>query len=147
MVQKYQNLSSLQHNSRLCMSRCLCVGLHNASAPPTQLQTAIVSRLQNQGIEPQINVSIHSPHLQMYRNPETTMFYVYILLILCYAPYWSMFIVVQLIGRDSTKIAALSFSMTVLFANASLKPFLYSWRMHEIRHEILTAMSNIFQRK
>ena len=112
-----------------------------------KLQTAIVFRLQNQGIEPQISVSIHSPHLQMYRKSVTTMFYVYILLILCYAPYWSMFIVFQLTGRDSTKIAALSFSMTVLFANASLNPFLYCWRIHEIRHEILTAMSNIFQRK
>ena len=112
-----------------------------------KLQTAIVSRIQIQDNEPQIRVSIHSPHLQMYRKSGTTMFYIYILLILCYAPYWSMFMVVQLTDRDSTKIAALSFSMTVLFANASLNPFLYCWRIHEIRHEILTAMSNIFRRK
>lgn len=111
-----------------------------------KLQTVISSRLQNQDSEPQVSVqvNVYTPHLQMYRRSVTTMFYIYILLILCYAPYLAMFIIVEVTGRDSTKIAALSFSITILFANASLNPFLYCWRIQEIRQEILTAASRIF---
>lgn len=112
-----------------------------------KLQTVIASRLQDRDSETQVNVNIHTPHLQLYRRSVTTMFYIYVLLILCYVPYWSMFIVIQVTGRDATKIAALSFSITVLFANASVNPFLYCWRIHEIRHEILTVISYLFHRK
>ena len=112
-----------------------------------KLQAAITSRLQIPDNEPKVSVNTYTPHLQLYRRSVTTMFYIYILLILCYAPYWSMFIVIQITGTDSTKIAALSFSITVLFANASVNPFLYCWRIHEIRQEILNAMSRIFRSK
>lgn len=114
-----------------------------------KLQTVIASRLQIQDNDPKvtITVNVHTPHLQLYRRSVTTMFYIYLLLILCYAPYLSMFFVIQFTGRNSTKIAALSFSMTILFANASINPFLYCWRIQEIRHEIVTAISRIFRRK
>lgn len=114
-----------------------------------KLQTVIASRLQKQDNEPQISlqVNVYTPHLQLYRRSVTTMFYIYILLILCYAPYLAMFIIVEVTGRDSTKIAVLSFSITILFANASLNPFLYCWRIQEIRQEIKVAASRIFRRK
>ena len=113
------------------------------------LQTVIASRLQIQDGHPKvtIEVNVHTPHLQLYRTSVTTMFYIYILLILCYAPYLSMFFVIQFTGRNSTKIGALSFSMTILFANASINPFLYCWRIQEIRHEIVSAISRIFRSK
>ena len=112
-----------------------------------KLQTVIASRLQIQGSDPKVTIAVHTPHLQLYRKSVTTMFYIYILLILCYAPYLTMFLVIQFTGRNSTKIAALSFSMTIVFANASINPFLYCWRIQEIRHEILTAISRIFRPK
>lgn len=113
-----------------------------------KLQTVIASRLQIHDNELHVSVELpHTPHLQLYRRSVTTMFYIYILLILCYAPYLTMFIVIQVTGRDSTKIAVLSFSITILFANASLNPFLYCWRIQEIRHEISTAASKLFRRK
>ena len=112
-----------------------------------KLQTAIASRFQIHDTEPQVSVEILTPHLQLYRRSVTTMFYIYILLIICYAPYWAMFIVIDVTGRDSIKIAAMSFSITVLFANASFNPFLYCWRIPEIRQEILTVVSKIFCRK
>ena len=113
-----------------------------------KLQTMIVSRLQNQDNEPQANVEVnaYTPHLQLYRKSVTTMFYIYVLLILCYIPYLAMFIIVEVTGRDSKKIAALSFSITILFANASLNPFLYCWRIQEIRQEILTAAKKVYRR-
>ncbi|XP_068730946.1 adenosine receptor A3-like [Montipora capricornis] len=109
------------------------------------LQTAITSRL-NPFNEREANISIQTPHLQLYRRSVTTMFYIYILLILCYTPYWSMFIVIQLTGRNYSKIVALSLSMTILFANASLNPFLYCWRIQEIRREIVSAISKLCRR-
>lgn len=114
-----------------------------------KLLTMIELRLQNQDNEPQANVQVneYTPHLQLYQKSVTTMFYIYFLLILCYTPYLAMFIIVEVTGRDSTKIAALSFSITILFANASLNPFLYCWRILEIRQEILTAAKNVFRRK
>lgn len=133
---------------------CLCLVIC-ASAYITlqirlhKLQTLIASRLQIHDSEPKVSVevNVHTPHLQLYRRSVTTMFYIYILLILCYAPYLTMFFVIQFTGRNSTKIAALSFAMTILFANASLNPFLYCWRIQEIRHKIVTATSRIFRPK
>ena len=109
----------------------------------------IASRFQTQDTESQVilHVKENTPHLQLYRRSVVTMFYIYILLILCYVPYLSMFIVIEVTGRDSVKIACLSFAMTVLFANASLNPFLYCWRIQEIRREISKAANNIFCRK
>ena len=109
----------------------------------------IASRFQTQDTESQVifHVKENTPHLQLYRRSVVTMFYIYILLILCYVPYLSMFIVIEVTGRDSVKIACLSFAMTVLFANASLNPFLYCWRIQEIRREISKAAKNIFCRK
>lgn len=113
------------------------------------LQNIITSRFQTQDTDSQVIVHVNedTPHLQRYRRSVTTMFYIYILLILCYAPYLSMFVVIEVTGRDSIKIATLSFAITVLFANASLNPFLYCWRIQEIRQEILRAAKIIFRRK
>ena len=114
-----------------------------------KLQTVITSRLQNRDSNPNVSIAVNvqTPHLQLYRRSVTTMFYIYILLILCYAPYLAMFFVIQFTGRNSTKTAAFSFSMTILFANASINPFLYCWRIPEIRHEILATISRIFRPK
>lgn len=134
---------------------CVCLAIC-ASAYITlqirlhKLQTVITSRLQIQDSDPKVSIEVsgvHTPHLQLYRRSVITMFYIYILLIICYIPYLAMFFVIQFTGRNSTKIAAFSFSMTILFANASVNPFLYCWRIPEIRHEILTAISRTFRPK
>lgn len=112
-----------------------------------KLQYIIASRLHNEDNEPSISTSVHTPHLHLYRRSVTTMFYIYVLLILCYVPYWSMFIVIELTDKNTTKVAVLSFSITMVFANASLNPFLYCWRIHEIRQQILAAIPNCLRRK
>lgn len=135
------------------ISVCICLVICASAYITLQIrlrkqQTVIKSRFRNHDQnEPKGIVKIHTPHLHLYQRSVTTMFYIYILLILCYAPYWLMFIVIQITGRNSTKIAALSFSMTLLFANASVNPFLYCWRIHEVRKEILKILDRIRCRK
>ena len=68
-----------------------------------KLQTVIASRLQIQGSDPKVTIAVHTPHLQLYRKSVTTMFYIFILLILCYAPYLTMFFVIQFTGSSQTR--------------------------------------------
>ena len=69
------------------------------------------------------------------------MFYVYVLMLVCYVPYLSMFFVIQTTKVNAAKIVALSYTMTVLFANSAFNPFLYCWRIKEIRKEVLSTLA------
>ena len=77
-----------------------------------------------------------------YKRSVMSMFYIYILLLVCYTPYLVMFIVIETSKVNSTKIAALSYSITILFANSAFNPFLYCWRIKEIRNDVSTVISN-----
>ena len=76
-----------------------------------------------------------------YKRSVISMFYIYILLLVCYVPYLVMFIVLETSKVNATKIAAISYSITILFANATFNPFLYCWRIREIRKDVFTTIS------
>ena len=106
-----------------------------------QLRKQTVSRWQTQGITPQQGNIASSKKFGAYKRSVGTMFYVYVLMLVCYGPYLSMFFVIQFTKVTPTKILALSYSMTVLFANSACNPFLYCWRIKEIRKEVLSTLA------
>ena len=81
-----------------------------------------------------------TPRFGVQKRSVINMFYVYLLMFVCYVPYLSMFVVIQTTKVNSTKIAALSYTMTLLFANSAFNPFLYCFRIKEIRKEVLAAI-------
>lgn len=81
-----------------------------------------------------------TPRFGVQKRSVINMFYVYLLMFVCYVPYLSMFVVIQTTKVNSTKIAALSYTMTLLFANSAFNPFLYCFRIKEIRKVVLAAI-------
>lgn len=84
--------------------------------------------------------NITSPRFGAHKRSVTNMFYVYSLMLICYVPYLSMFYVIQTTKVNPTKIAVLSYTMTLLFANSAFNPFLYCWRITEIRKEVVKIL-------
>lgn len=82
-----------------------------------------------------------SPKFVAHKRSVANMFCVYFLLLICYVPYLSMFYVIQTTKVNPTKIAVLSYTMTLLFANSAFNPFLYCWRIKEIRQEVLKMLT------
>ena len=76
-------------------------------------------------------------HLNMVQSKKSAIntFIYYISTILCYSPVFiSMFILVIFPERPRK---AWIFADTVLFMNSSINPFLYCWRLHELRTAVI----------
>ena len=68
-------------------------------------------------------------------------FLIYIILLVCYMPYSSVTILVFKDGGYSPSFANVSIvTITIVYLNSSINPFLYCWRVREIR----TAMKHHF---
>lgn len=107
----------------------------------SRLRKQTVSRWNGGEITPKEADSAGSRRLGAYKRSVTNMFYVYALMLVCYVPYLSMFSVIQTTKVNSTKIVALSYTMTVLFANSAFNPFLYCWCIKEIRNEVFLTLT------
>ena len=82
-----------------------------------------------------------SPKLRAHKRSVINMFCVYILLLICYVPYLCMFFVIHTAKVNPTNIVVLRYTITLLFANSALNPFLYCWRIKEIRKEVLKMIA------
>ena len=106
-----------------------------------QLRKKTVSRWNGGEVTPKEANNVRSRKFGAYKRSVTNMFYVYALMLVCYVPYLAMFFVIQTTKVNSTKILALSYTMTVLSANSAINPFLYCWRIREIRSEVLLTLT------
>ena len=106
-----------------------------------QLRKKTGSRLNGGEITPKEANSVRSRRFRAYKRSVTNMFYVYALMLVCYVPYLAMFFVIPSTKVNSTKILVLSYTMTLLFANSAFNPFLYCWRIREIRSKVLLTLN------
>ena len=101
-------------------------------------------------------LQIHS-HIQAFddRNARTiriislrksafNAYVLFIVLVICYSPYLVVCIL-HFIGKAGE--LGLLLSSTVVFLNSALNPFLYYWRVREIRLAVLRTFRNIVSRE
>lgn len=62
-------------------------------------------------------------------------FIVYLVLIICYCPYLVVYVTSSFISIND--FLARSIASTIVFTNSTLNPFLYCWRLREIREVVL----------
>lgn len=82
-----------------------------------------------------------------FRTSSLAMFYVYLILLLCYLPYTSLAILFPLFKTNTSVKTAFEVSWTLVYLNSALNPVLYSWRLKGIRMAVKDILYGLFKRK
>jgi len=70
-------------------------------------------------------------------------FYVYVVFLICYLPYFISWAVCNISGPDIEFKRCWLYSWTVAYLNSSLNPVIYCWKMRHIRHAIMDILRNM----
>ena len=82
------------------------------------------------------------------RKSAISMFYVYLVLLVCYLPQYCGIVVHLIQHPPSTALGEFRlFSKTLVFLNSSLNPVIYGWKMRHIRHALIDTLRNLFPRQ
>jgi len=79
-----------------------------------------------------------------YKKTVNSLLWIYGLLLVCYMPHLTSLLVTLFTGLNPTSRFALHLSSIAVFANSSLNPILYCWKIKEIR-EIVIANINVLR--
>ena len=71
------------------------------------------------------------------------LFYVYLVLLICYLPYFVGLAAIELNGPTVPLKRFSLFSWTLVYLNSSLNPVIYCWKMRHIRQAIMDILRNI----
>ena len=82
-----------------------------------------------------------------YRRSALNMLWIYGLFILCYLPYLCIVTVRRLIGSSVLVQCILEFTVTIVFLNSFLNPFLYCYRLPEIRNSVLETLRKVCSKR
>ena len=102
----------------------------------------------------QAHINAHVPHVRAWgeddlrrnqsmaqiKKSSINMFLVSCLLLLCYTPYLSTAVVMGFKGVDSSILAVHEFTWSCMLINSCLNPFVYFWRLREIRVAVLQTL-------
>ena len=82
------------------------------------------------------------------RKSAISMFYVYLVFLVCYLPQYCVVVAHLIQSPPSTALAGLWFyAFTLMFLNSSLNPVIYGWKMRHIRHAMIDTLRNLFPRQ
>lgn len=100
-----------------------------------RLHRAQIMAQVRMGADRHLKVTSHL-FFSRWKRSTASMFYVCILIFLCFFPYFCTAGVIQVTGHSVTKLIVLEFTGTVTFINSSLNPLFYYWRVAEIREAV-----------
>ncbi|XP_066030417.1 histamine H2 receptor-like [Pocillopora verrucosa] len=69
-----------------------------------------------------------------------SLFYVYLLLLICYLPFFICSAVIRILGSSIASKHFFLYSLTLIFLNSSLNPVIYCWKMRHVRHAIMDIL-------
>ena len=104
-----------------------------------------IRRLQRQIREQQTN-PLPQQHawnnfsIGQYKKLLNTTILIFFLLLACYLPYFTVITVRMVIESSSTTILMWNITAGFIYVNSLLNPLVYSWRMREIRREVVIAL-------
>ena len=92
---------------------------------------------------PQVAQNDQIANADRLRKSAVGAFYLYLVFLLCYLPQFCNFAVVAIFNLSAgIKVFSIS-SITLLFLNSSLNPFIYCWKMRRIRHAVMDILRNV----
>ena len=102
-----------------------------------------VRRHKNQIQCMQIQEVTHSDEIKNFIaliKSTVSIFYVYLLLLICYLPFFICSAVMRIYGSSIASKQFFLYSMTLVFINSSLNPVIYCWKMRHVRHAIMNIL-------
>ena len=102
----------------------------------------IIRYHRRQIISTEMNARKHEKMAQRKRN-TFKMFVVHCVLVLCYLPYSICLLVVKSYDYTNCSWIGINFALTVVNINSSVNPFIYCYRMRQIRRAMITTLYKI----
>lgn len=100
----------------------------------SQIRSQTRHKIENQASNEAL---INSTH---YRKSVLGMFMVYVVLLFCYLPYLSVACVVVVQDINTTNRLLFELTRTLVYANSAINPFIYCWRLHDIRTAVMQRL-------
>ena len=108
----------------------------------------IVRRHKNQIHSMQVQEVAHSDEIKnliVLIKTAVSIFYVYLVLLICYLPSSICMAVIQIYGSSIALKQFFLYSVTLVFLNSSLNPVIYCWKMRHVRHAIVNILRKMFR--
>ena len=105
-----------------------------------------VRRHKNQIHSMQVQEVAHSDELKNFMvlmKSTVSIFYVYLVLLICYLPFFICSAVILIYGSSIASRHFFLYSMSLVFLNSSLNPVIYCWRMRHVRRTIMDILRKI----
>lgn len=83
-------------------------------------------------------------NVPVYKKSVKNMFFIYCVIFICFVPYFLALMVLFSVGLGSSTFLVLSLSYVIIILNSSLNPFVYCWRIREIRRQVLSILNDIY---
>ena len=102
-----------------------------------------VRRHKNQIHSLQVQEVAHSDeikHFIVLVKSTASIFYVCLLLLICYLPFLICTAVIRIYGSSIALKQFFLYSWTLIFLNSSLNPVVYCWKMRHVRHAIVNIL-------
>ena len=101
---------------------------------------ALKTRITNEASTRQPRKTLN---MMLYRRSVNSMLAVFGFLVACYTPYLCAIIAVALFGYSSPVVLSTNLTSVVIFLNSSINPFVYCWRIREIRSKVMLIVRKL----
>jgi len=83
-------------------------------------------------------------NLSRYKKTVSSALSVFAALMICYLPFGLVLMIQTMLSEVSGRLVIGSyFSITLVYLNSSLNPFLYCWKIKEVRHSVKETLKNL----
>ena len=93
----------------------------------------------------QLAQNVEMANVGRLRKSAVTAIYVYLVFVFCCLPNTCVVWTIAITSSSEPLYAIIKlYALTLVFLNSSLNPLIYSWKMRDIRHNIINIVRNVF---
>ncbi|KAL9978588.1 hypothetical protein ACROYT_G016122 [Oculina patagonica] len=135
-------IGSFNYHAGICIA---CMGVLLCTITSTFCYTKIYLTLHHHQAQVQDGVRQRQPNgriplnIARYKKSVSSALWIKITLLVCYLPYGIFVSIVAITGlhmKSASLNMAWAVTISLLLSNSSLNPFLYYWRIREVRHAV-----------
>lgn len=108
--------------------------------------TKIFRTMQHQRTQVQDALGSQNTAVNMarYKKTVSNALWIHLTLTACYLPYTVITVVITVVGISKSLFWAEILTVSLVYMNSSLNPFLYCWKMREVRHAVRETVRQVY---